>query len=138
MRTVHSTVLLRRAVRLWRTNDGGILRRFIGYQPDGSSETAACPVGLKSLAASNTQPATQSSHVGMLDANLLATRGTRSCADGTVRTLGLSAYSRPSSLLATRRCDLVKPAKGGSRFWAVLQQSPRQGKPSDTTNGLHT
>ena len=39
--------------------------------------------------------------------------------------LGLSAYSRPSTLLATRRCDLVKPAKGGSG----------PAKPSDTTRG---
>ena len=46
--------------------------------------------------------------------------------------LGLSACSRPSTLLATRRCDLVKPAKGSSRFW-VLQQHPQEkARPSKT------
>ena len=61
----------------------------------------------------------------------LATRGTRSCADGTVRAPGVINHSRPSALLATRRCDLVKPAKGGSRFWA-LQRSQEEARPSKT------
>ena len=46
--------------------------------------------------------------------------------------LGLSAYSRPSTLLATRRCDLVKPAKDGSLFWALLQHLQEEARPSKT------
>ena len=44
--------------------------------------------------------------------------------------VGLSAHSRPSTL-ARRRCDLVKPAKEGSRFWALLQH-PQEARPSKT------
>ena len=43
--TVHSAVLGRRAVRLWRAHDVGILRRLLAIQPDGSSEVAAYPTG---------------------------------------------------------------------------------------------
>ena len=46
--------------------------------------------------------------------------------------LELSAFSRPSTLLATRRCDLVKPAKGSSRFWAPLQHPQEESRPSRT------
>ena len=46
--------------------------------------------------------------------------------------LELSAFSRPSTLLATRRCDLVKPAKGSSRFWALLQHPQEESRPSRT------
>ena len=68
MRAVHSTVVGRRAVRLCRANDGASLRRLPGLQLDAS------PV------ASPTEPATQSSDVGMLGGHVLATRGSRSCA----------------------------------------------------------
>ena len=84
------------------------------------------------MAAAHTQQATQNSDGGMLGGHLLATHGTRSSADGTVRALGLSAYSRPSTLLATRRCDLVKPAKGGSRLWALLQPHQEEARQSKT------
>ena len=46
--------------------------------------------------------------------------------------LGLSAYSRPSTLLATRPCDLVKPEEGGSCFWTVLQHRQEEARPSKT------
>ena len=46
--------------------------------------------------------------------------------------LGLSAFSRPITLLATGRCDLVKPAKGGSRFWALKQHAQEKARPSKT------
>ena len=104
-------------MRLWRTNDGGSLRRLLGLQPDGSSKVT-------SLAASHTKPATQSSDAGMLGGHVLATRGTRSCADGTVRASVVISLFEPLEL-ATRRCDLVKLAKGGSRFWALLQHPGR-------------
>ena len=38
--------------------------------------------------------------------------------------LGSSAHSRPSTLLATRRCDLVKPAKGASPGRSKAKQNP--------------
>ena len=100
VRSVHSTVL-------GRANDGGILRRLPCIQPDGSSETTAYPPGLESLATSHTQPATQS----MLEC--WAAICWRFVERGQVQMalcvlLGLSASSRPSTLLATRRCDLVK------------------------------
>ena len=79
-------------MRMWKTNDGGALRRLPHTQPNGSLETTAFPSGLENLAVCHSQPATQSSDVGIMDNHLLATRGTRSCTDGTVRAPGLSAY----------------------------------------------
>ena len=67
----------------------------------------------------------------MLGSHLLATRGARSCADGSARASGLSAYSRPSTLLATRRC-----AKGGSSIWdcySIPKKKQGPAKPSNTT-----
>ena len=40
--------------------------------------------------------------------------------------------SRSSTLLAARRCDPVKPAKGGSRFSALLQHPQEEARPSKT------
>lgn len=46
--------------------------------------------------------------------------------------LGLSAPSRPSTLLPTRRRDLVAPARGASKWWSLLQH-PEDGRtPSKT------
>ena len=40
--------------------------------------------------------------------------------------VGVSAYSRPSSLLAARQCDLVPPAPGRGKCWSLLQH-PEEG-----------
>ena len=122
VQAVHLTVHRRRAVRLWRTNDGGCLRRFPGLQPDGTS----------GLAASHTQPATQSSDVGVLGGHLLATRGTRSCADGTVRTPGFKTMR--SGETCERRLPLLgtaaaSPGKSQTKQHAAIRRRERPGLP---------
>ena len=89
--------------------------------------------GLEGLAASHTHPATQ----GSLMLGCWAAICWRLVVRGHVQVslhvlLGSSACSRPSTLLATRRCDLVKLAKGGSRFWALLQHPQEDARPSKT------
>ena len=111
VRTFHSTVLGRRAV--------------LGTQPYGSSETTAYPLGLASLAATHTQPATQSSDVGMLGGHVLATGATRSSANGTVRAPGvISLFKALGSAVNTtmrsgetceRRLPLLGAAKATPR-----------------------
>ena len=46
--------------------------------------------------------------------------------------VGVSAYSRPSSLLAARRCDLVPPAAGLSQHWCLLTHPEERQVPSKT------
>ncbi|CAK0880153.1 unnamed protein product [Prorocentrum cordatum] len=46
--------------------------------------------------------------------------------------VGLSAYSRPSSLLAARKCDLAPPSRAAVDSWSLHARPDEEGRPSKT------
>ena len=89
----------------WGANDGGILRRLPSIQPDRSSEVAAYPLPLEAW-----RRLTPSLRRKALMLGCWAAICWRLVQQGQVDMAlcvlpELSAFSRPSTLLATQRCD---------------------------------
>ena len=122
---------------MWRTKVSGFLGRLPGLQPDGSSKITAYPSRLEKWRRLTPSQRRKALILGCWAAICwrLVERGHAHMALHVL--LGLTACSRPSTLLATRRCDLVKLARGGSLLFPLLgtataspRRSQAQQKPS--------